>query len=885
MADPAKEITRPAVFRKRVKVLQVVENGKEGVFVRDDVLDEQDTFEPWQYFVLEVLIGCEDFAKLASVFKDRFNRDLTEREIDDLFALVEKHKWFSLAGTDHPLVIASRKRYEALPKDPSGKPLSYGPAGNGKPPETKKEEEKKPLPPGVHDALGLDDATHKRIWKLFDPRPLLKLTHPFLWPLRHTVYVLPLLLVAGLGIVIKYAGPLGDDFNVRHRDVPLVWHLLISMVTDNLLAMWATGLAAYHFRATVDAFGIVVHYYVLPRFIVRVGNTKQLTRREVIWLHAAPMLTRLTLFNVGILLWYAFRATHETLSSLGLTLATASTISLAITANPLLKSNMYYLLCAFLNEDGLRGKSTRALIDKVRGTSYQKYDSKVLTAYALASAVFLSIAFVLILYLVDAYLEWYLGGPGLVLLVIIATIMVVVLITKFTSLNQSFKRTTQFEQWRDRVMPEKTTPDGLKQPNRLARWAFGATGLILVAAMFLPYTYEVGGSFVVLPEQTQNVTSPIAGTVEEIHYDGGEALEAGTVVGRLSFADDEVQVKSLDAKIAEQEAVIAELRSRPLPEEVRLAELNVATDETRAKLSKAKLDRMEELYAATSADVVLAQRRLALAELSLKTAETHALFSKDKLDRTEGLYNTNAVSLEDLESARREYEIDVDQIEEARGNVEVLRADVKKEEDDSFDELDDMRYQHEVDLQQVEESRANLELVKVGAKPEEIQAAEEKLQGWKDERDYYLDRIEKSTYRMPFKGTLVATRLKEKIGSYIDKGDVLAVAESTAQMIVQIDLPETDVGAVKPGAEVTARLPAFVDEDFDGHVTVIESTVTEVELSPVIRVTALIPNPDGRLRTGMSGYAKITSEKMPVWKVLSLGIVRFFKVEVWSWLP
>lgn len=884
MADPAKELARPAVFRKRVKVLQVVENGKEGVFVRDDVLDEQHTFEPWQYFVLEVLIGCEDFSKLATVFKDRFNRDLTERELDDLFATVEKHKWFSLAGTDHPLVIASRKRFEALPKDPSGKPLSYGPSGNGKPPEPKKAEEKKPLPPGVQDALGLDDATHKRVFKLFDPRPLLKLTYPLLSPLRYTVYVLPLLFLAGLGIAIKYAGMLEQDFSVRHRDVPLVWHLLISMVTDNLFAMWATGLVAYRFRATVDAFGIVVHYYVLPRFIVRVGNTKQLTRREVIWLHAAPMLTRLTLFNVGILLWFAFRGTHGTLSAFGMTLATASTISLAITANPLLKSNMYYLLCAFLNEPGLRGKSTRALIDKLRGTSYQKYDSKVMTAYALASAVFLSIAFVLILYLVEAYLEWYLGGPGVVILAVIAVTMVAVLVSKLKNLNESFRRTTQFEQWRERVIPEKT-PEALKEPNRFARWAAVAAGLILVAAMFLPYTYEVGGSFVVLPEQTQSLASPIAGTIEEIHFDGGEDLEAGVAVGRLSFADDEVQVKSLDAKIAEQEAVIAELRSRPLPQEVALAEQELATDEIRANLSKQKLARLEELYAATSSDVVLAQRRLALAELSLKTAETRALFSKELLERTEGLYKENAVSLEDLEQARRAYEIDVDQIDEARGNVEVLKADVKKEEDDSFDELDDMRYQHMVDLQQVEASRANLELVKVGAKPEEIQAAEEKLQGLKDERGYYLDRIQKSTYRMPIKGKLVATRLKEKIGSYVNKGDVLAVAESTSRMIVQIDLPETDVGAVADGAKVTARLPAFADEDFTGRVTVIEPSVTEVELSPVIRVTALIENPDGRLRTGMSGYAKITSEEMPVWKVLSLGIVRFFKVEVWSWLP
>lgn len=885
MADPAKEVARPAVFRKRVKVLRVVEGDSEGFFVRDEVLDEQHTFEPWQFFVLEVLFGCEDFEKLQSVFQDRFGRALSEGELDSLFALVEKHKWFSLAGMDHPMVVASRRRAEGKS---SPKPAVVKPART--PPESANgqavAEDKKPLPPGVQDALGLDDATKKRIWKLFDPRGLLKLTHPVVWPLRRAMYLLPLLLVLGIGIVINYAGELENAFDARHQDVPLLTHLLISMVTDNLLAMWALAMVAYHYRATVDGFGIVLHFWILPRFIVRIGHVRQLSRRERIWLHAAPLLTRLTLFNVGILTWFAFRSTKPIPAAFGLTLATASALSLAITGNPLIKSNAYYLLAAFLDEPYLRGRSTRALIDKFRGAAYQKADRKILAAYALASAVFLLVAFVVILFLLDRYLQFYLGGPGLVVLIVLTAVLVWIMIGKFKKLNEGFRRTTQFEQWRERVIPQSTTRLGeQKKSTSVASYFMWASVPVLAAAMFLPYSYEVGGSFVVLPQQTQNVTSELSGIVEEIHFDGGEILTAGTVVGRLSSADDEVQVKTLEAKIAEQEAVIAELRSRPLPEEVRLAEQNLATEETRARLSLEELQRMEDLHAATVAEVQLAQTKVELAERGLTTALTRADFSREKLERTEWLRAQDAISLEDLEEARREHELDVDRVEEARSNLEVLEADLKLAQDDSYDELADMRREHEVNVQQVEEERANLELAKVGAKPEEITAAEEKLQGWKDERDYYLDRIEKSNYSMPFDGTLVATRLKERIGSYVDKGEILAAAESTAQMIVQIDLPESDIGAVQKGASVRARLPAYYDEDFVGEVAVIDSTVTELELGPVVRITALVPNPDGRLKSGMSGYAKIRSEELPVWKVLSLGIVRFFKVEVWSWLP
>jgi hypothetical protein len=35
----------------------------------------------------------------------------------------------------------------------------------------------------------------------------------------------------------------------------------------------------------------------------------------------------------------------------------------------------------------------------------------------------------------------------------------------------------------------------------------------------------------------------------------------------------------------------------------------------------------------------------------------------------------------------------------------------------------------------------------------------------------------------------------------------------------------------------------------------------------------------------MTGYAKIQSARMPFWKVLSMPLVRFAKVEIWSWLP
>lgn len=235
-----------------------------------------------------------------------------------------------------------------------------------------------------------------------------------------------------------------------------------------------------------------------------------------------------------------------------------------------------------------------------------------------------------------------------------------------------------------------------------------------------------------------------------------------------------------------------------------------------------------------------------VAERDLEVANTQSKFSSAKMSRLEKLYEEKTIS---------------------------------------FEELDDARRVREVDLQQVEEKRAKLELTKLGVTPDQIAAAEAKLLSWQEERDYNQEMIEKSFFYMPFDGNLLAMHLKQKIGSYLNKGQPLCIAENTGQMFAQIDVPESDIGFVVVSADIRGRCQAYHNVDFTGVVVAIDANVTKTNTGNVVKVATLIENKDGRIKTGMTGYAKISSKKMPVWKVLSLSIVRFFKVEVWSWFP
>lgn len=53
----------------------------------------------------------------------------------------------------------------------------------------------------------------------------------------------------------------------------------------------------------------------------------------------------------------------------------------------------------------------------------------------------------------------------------------------------------------------------------------------------------------------------------------------------------------------------------------------------------------------------------------------------------------------------------------------------------------------------------------------------------------------------------------------------------------------------------------------------------------VVRVQLTISDPEGRLKSGMTGSAKIEGARYPAVYVFTRALWRFFMVEVWSWLP
>lgn len=805
--EQAQKVALPAFLRKRLRAFRVGQGEEQSYLVTS--VDGTKTYrlEPWQFYVLEILPGCKDFSSLQAIFEDRFGRSITAEELNEVFSLVAKYKLFGLAAASHPLVDEFKRTRHAQ-KSPVGPaaPLQSPDAKEQSAESTDKgiEAEVESLPAGIRDAIGFDEKA-KKGWKLFNPSRIIKFIYPLFIPFKYLIYLLPTLLVAALFVVYKNFALLEQELTQLFNSLSFIEHVLFGMLTVNLSATLVTALVAHSFRASVIGFCIVFHFGFFPRFMVRLSNVKQLTRRERLWLHAAPMLLRTGLFSTGILIWFTMQVQAVNVATFWLTVSSISLISLLLTMNPLLKGNGYHWLATYVDEPFLKGKSYKALINKLKGNVYKESDDNILVAYALASTLFILLFLAIVIFGIGHILKMQLGSAGVLLTGVIAFFLIKKLVFKMKQLNLAYERSVQFEKWRKRTLPKELGENNQDKPkNYLLSFVKTAFAVLFVALLFVPYPFEPGGNFTILPFLRQEIVADISGIVDEVYFDGGELVEKGTLIARLDYSEYAAQEKIYSARILEQQAVIDELKSRPRPEEVLLASRALDVEKTRVKFSKAKVFRLEKLY---------------------------------------------------------------------------------KERATSFEELDDARREYRVDLDQVEEKQANLKLVELGASSDQIAAAEAKLTSLEEERNYYLDRIERSKLFMPFNGQIVGIHLKQKKGSFLEKGKPFTIVENTEQVLAQIEVPEPDIGYIEQKASTVIRPNAISGQEFYGTVSTVAPTVEKQRFGKVVQVVTELDNIDGQIKSGMTGYAKIEGGTLPVWQVFSFAVLRFFRVEVWSWVP
>ncbi len=191
----------------------------------------------------------------------------------------------------------------------------------------------------------------------------------------------------------------------------------------------------------------------------------------------------------------------------------------------------------------------------------------------------------------------------------------------------------------------------------------------------------------------------------------------------------------------------------------------------------------------------------------------------------------------------------------------------------------------ELDQQRLLEARKQLALVISPVRNEQLQALEAEIASEQAKLDLAQKSVEYAQVKAPIAGRILSGTLRFALGNFLARGAQLATVEDSSKLLVEIRVAESDVGKIAIGNKALAKAWSFPDRDYTG---IVREIAPSAEVSPygrVVRVVMAIDEVDGKLLPQMTGYAKIEAERMPLIVAFTRPIVRFFFVELWSWLP
>lgn len=275
-----------------------------------------------------------------------------------------------------------------------------------------------------------------------------------------------------------------------------------------------------------------------------------------------------------------------------------------------------------------------------------------------------------------------------------------------------------------------------------------------------------------------------------------------------------------------------------------VARLDAAAQRARVAVSEAELARLESEL--TIVRMGAREEEIELARSRVETAKTAAELAERSAARV-------AVAFRGKSVTPQEYE-------RAQGAADVAR-------------------------QQLLEAERALTLIESPALDERIQSLESERRRIQAELEYARQELAYTEIKTPIAGRIVSSELQFARGHYLNRGDLLAVVEDTAELYADIRIPESSIGQTAIDADASLKPWAFPHTSFDGRVRTIAPAAEDDTYGTIIRVQVVLQDPHGRLRTGMTGNAKVDAGWSLTGIVFTRAIARFVFVELWSWIP
>jgi multidrug resistance efflux pump len=262
-----------------------------------------------------------------------------------------------------------------------------------------------------------------------------------------------------------------------------------------------------------------------------------------------------------------------------------------------------------------------------------------------------------------------------------------------------------------------------------------------------------------------------------------------------------------------------------------------------------------------------------LARLDQQIAQHHAEreAARDAWERARMLVSKSAISVAEVREAEKKHQVSHAQLEQAQAEKRARQAKGALEAEAELARRE----------KELAEAEGALTLLEAGSRAEDIDAARAHLARLQEEARYLEGLQQKVLLHSPVPAIITTPRLKEKVGQYVREGDLICAVEESASLEAEIALAEQDVARVQPGQRIELKARSLPFGTFQAQVVRIAPAAGRGDVQSTVTVYCRLDDCPAELRPGMTGHARVYTDRRPVGAILGERVLRFLRTEFW----
>ncbi len=620
--------------------------------------------------------------------------------------------------------------------------------------------------------------------------------------------------------------------------IPLIVAVIFAIMTVH---EFAHGLTLKHFGGKVEEMGFMMLYFI-PAFYCNVSDAWMLKKRERIWVSFAGGYVQIFIWALATLLW-RFLAIETLASRVCIITIAFCGIQTLMNFNPLIRLDGYYILSDLIEVPNLRSKAIAYVKLRLRhlliGTptgsqaALSVKEKRLFFFYGIAASLFTGILLWVMFQRLGGWMvrEYHFWG----LLLTSALFFMVVPVTG-----------------------SKDAPAGDK-PARSVTVRFGRLPVLLlilvllIGLSFLPWELKISGDFTIIASKKISVTPQVEGHLKKIYVEQGNQVRKGDLLAVIENLELSNSYEDTRGELATQRATLDLLKAGSRPEEI---------------------DKAKRLVDTKKAEVFNATRYQQSRAVLLETvAKKEAELENARLmhDRTQRLLESGLIARNEADRASTAYEVRKKELSEAKGQLKILEEQTDRNSD--------------IKQKELAQAESELTILRAGSRKESIRAVESQVKKLEERLSIFERQLDLLNIRSPIEGVIATSYLPNRIGDFLEKGDMFCEIVSEGTVIVEMPVPEKEIGDVTLGLPITIKVRGYPKRWYEARVRNIAPVAANSGLEKTVMVQGELKNTDGSLKAGMTGVGKILCGRRTVFEIATRRATRWLRTEFWEYLP